>query len=111
MIAQKLVCQRRYGWAVAALMVSLCAPAGAQQEAGGLQEVVVSAQFREEKLQTTPLAITAITSESIEARGIQSVTDLSAFVPNTVIQPLGAGWGSTMAAYIRGVGLGDNILS
>ena len=33
------------------------------------------------------------------------------FVPNAVIQPLGAGWGATMAAFIRGVGLGDNILS
>ena len=28
-----------------------------------------------------------------------------------MIQPLGAGWGATMAAFIRGVGLGDNILS
>ncbi len=45
------------------------------------------------------------------ARGVYNVTDLDAFVPNTVIQPLGAGWGSTMAAFIRGVGLGDNILS
>jgi iron complex outermembrane receptor protein len=40
-----------------------------------------------------------------------SVTELDAFVPNAVIQPLGAGWGATMAAFIRGVGLGDNILS
>src|SRR3970040_2735418 len=33
------------------------------------------------------------------------------FVPNAVIGPLGAGWGSTMAAFIRGIGLNDNILS
>ncbi len=32
-------------------------------------------------------------------------------MPNAVIQPLGAGWGATLAAFIRGVGLGDNILS
>ncbi len=32
-------------------------------------------------------------------------------MPSTIIQPLGAGWGATMAAFIRGVGLGDNILS
>ena len=32
-------------------------------------------------------------------------------MPNAVIQPLGAGWGATMSAFIRGVGLGDNILS
>jgi iron complex outermembrane receptor protein len=47
----------------------------------------------------------------MESRGISNVTDLDAFVPNAVIQPLGAGWGATMAAFIRGVGLGDNILS
>src|SRR5690348_15434950 len=80
-------------------------------EGGGLEEVVVSAQFREEKLQSTPIAISAFTAENLEARGISNVTDLDAFVPNAVIQPLGAGWGATMAAFIRGVGLGDNILS
>jgi len=78
---------------------------------GRLEEVVVSAQFREERLQNTPIAITAFTAENLEARGILSVTELDSFVPNAVIQPLGAGWGATMAAFIRGVGLGDNILS
>src|SRR5262245_4507202 len=78
---------------------------------GALEEVVVSAQFREQALQTTPIAISAFTAENMEARGISNVTDLDAFVPNAVIQPLGAGWGATMAAFIRGVGLGDNILS
>jgi iron complex outermembrane receptor protein len=91
-----------------ALAFAAMAPA---QEGGGLEEVVVSAQFREEKLQTTPIAISAFTAENMDARGISNVTDLDAFVPNAVIQPLGAGWGATMAAFIRGVGLGDNILS
>jgi iron complex outermembrane receptor protein len=76
-----------------------------------LEEVVVTAQFRQEKLQTTPIAITAITAAGLEERGIENVTEIGAFVPNAVIQPLGAGWGATMAAFIRGVGLGDNILS
>ncbi len=99
---------------VAAL--GLAAPAIAQQaqvsaQSGALEEVVVTAQFRNERLQDTPIAISAFTGENLEARGIYSVTDLDQFVPNTVIAPLGAGWGSTMAAFIRGVGLGDNILS
>jgi iron complex outermembrane recepter protein len=104
--------------ALAALVPALqifASPAGAQAgsppDQGGLEEVVVSAQFREEKLQSTPIAISAFTAENLEARGIVNVTDLDAFVPNAVIQPLGAGWGATMAAFIRGVGLGDNILS
>ncbi len=100
--------------AAAALLQLFCnAPVRAADpdQPGGLAEVVVSAQFREEKLQSTPIAITAFTAENMESRGISNVTDLDAFVPNAVIQPLGAGWGATMAAFIRGVGLGDNILS
>ena len=45
------------------------------------------------------------------SRGATSTLDLDAFVPNAVIAPLGAGWGSTAAAFIRGIGLGDNSLS
>jgi len=77
----------------------------------GLEEIVVSAQRRTENLQTTPIAISAISGALLESRNLDNVTDLGAFVPNAVIQPLGAGWGATMAAFIRGVGLGDNILS
>ena len=39
------------------------------------------------------------------------VTQLDAMVPNAVISPLGAGYGSTIAAFVRGIGLGDNSLS
>jgi iron complex outermembrane receptor protein len=87
------------------------ATAATEQTTGGLEEVVVSAQRRTENLQTTPIAITAITGKSLEARNLDNVADVGAFVPNTVLAPLGAGWGATMAAFIRGVGLGDNILS
>jgi iron complex outermembrane receptor protein len=76
-----------------------------------IEEVVVSARFREENVQNTPLAITAITGDAMDARGWTDVTNLDDFAPNTVIAPLGAGWGSTAAAFIRGIGLGDNSLS
>ncbi|MGF7170688.1 iron complex outermembrane receptor protein [Sphingobium xanthum] len=75
------------------------------------EEIVVTAQFRREKLQDTPLSITAISSTSLEQRSINSVSQLSAGVPNVNIQPLGAGWGSSLAIFIRGVGLNDNSLS
>jgi iron complex outermembrane receptor protein len=81
------------------------------QPASGLEEIVVSAQRRTENLQTTPIAITALPAAALEARNLENVADVGAYVPNTVIAPLGAGWGATMAAFIRGVGLGDNILS
>lgn len=85
------------------------APAFSQDQ--GLEEIVVSARFREENLQQTPLAITAFTGENMEARNLTDVTMIDTFAPNTIIQPLGAGWGSTAAAFIRGIGLGDNSLS
>ena len=95
------------GLAVTALVGT--APILAQDE--GLEEIVVSARFREENLQQTPLAITAFTGENMEARNLTDVTMIDTFSPNTIIQPLGAGWGSTAAAFIRGIGLGDNSLS
>jgi iron complex outermembrane recepter protein len=87
------------------------APTAPSDQSPGLEEVVVSAQRRTENLQTTPIAITAISGALLESRNLDNITDIGAFVPNAVIQPLGAGWGATMAAFIRGVGLGDNILS
>jgi iron complex outermembrane receptor protein len=93
-----------------AIASSLCLPASVLAQ-DALEEIVVTARFREENLQQTPLAITAITGSMLEARGATSTLDLDAFVPNAVIAPLGAGWGSTAAAFIRGIGLGDNSLS
>ena len=93
-----------------AIAASLYVPASASAQEV-LEEIVVTARFREENLQQTPLAITAITGDTLASRGATSTLDLDAFVPNAVIAPLGAGWGSTAAAFIRGIGLGDNSLS
>ena len=48
----------------------------------GFEEVVVVARRVEESLQTVPLAITNISAQDIESRGISSATDLSAMVPS-----------------------------
>ena len=87
------------------------APALAQTDEEGVETVIVSAQFREQNLQETPLAISAFSGDVLEARGQTDTNDIDMFVPNAVIQPLGAGWGSTVAAFVRGIGLNDNILS
>lgn len=46
-----------------------------------LQEVVVTARKREERLQDVPLTITAITSDTIAAAGISNVAQLSSMTP------------------------------
>ena len=99
------------GLAGAPALAQNATTAAAATAEGPLEEVTVTARFRSEKLQETPLAITAVSGETLLERGQTDVTQLAQFVPNTVINPLGAGWGSTIAASIRGVGLGDNSLS
>ena len=47
-----------------------------------LQEIVVTAQFREQGLQSTPVAITAVTGSQLEQRTASSVTDLNGLAPN-----------------------------
>ena len=72
------------------LAASLCAalaagPAVAQNaattatsaEGDQLQEIVVTAQFRQQNLQDTPVAITAVTAEMMEQRGQTSLHDLA----------------------------------
>lgn len=48
----------------------------------GLQEVIVSARKREERLQDVPISITAFTADAIEQRGIESVYDIGRLTPN-----------------------------
>jgi len=74
-----------------------------------LEEVVVSAERREAGLQDTPIAVTAFTSENIEALGIYDVTDLGSYAPNTNIQKQPSS-NSNMSIYIRGVGSGETSL-
>ena len=96
----------------AVVAIGIAAPALAQaQEAGGIEEIMVTARYRSQDLQETPLAISAFSGDLLEDRGAADTSDIEMFVPNAVIGPLGAGWGSTMAAFIRGIGLNDNILS
>lgn len=45
---------------------------------GGLEEIVVTAQKRAESLQNTPLAVSAISAEAIEQRGITDISTLTA---------------------------------
>jgi iron complex outermembrane recepter protein len=92
---------------VLSLPVSGFAQDTAPSGSGELEEVTVTARFRSEPLQRTPLAITAITGEALEMRGAESVVDLGRVSPNVTINPLGAGYGPTLVANIRGIGLTD----
>ncbi|HUK02223.1 MAG TPA: TonB-dependent receptor [Steroidobacteraceae bacterium] len=74
---------------------------------GALEEVVVTARYRQENLQQTPLAITAITAEDIQQRGFDTSSDVALTVPNASFRQAQAAFGNTLTAYIRGVGQND----
>ncbi|GAB3312975.1 TonB-dependent receptor [Haliea atlantica] len=87
------------------LAAALALPATAQDSAGravALEEVIVTAQKRQESLQDTPVAVTAFTSESLENLGIVDVSGITGRVPNTILLTTPSS-NISMSASVRGV--------
>ncbi len=70
-------------------------------------EIVVTAQFREQRLQDTPIAITAVDAALIEARSATNLADVTKAAPSVVLRPSSAAFGNSISASIRGLGQGD----
>jgi iron complex outermembrane receptor protein len=51
----------------------------------GLEEIVVTARRREERLQTVPIAITAFTQVELEQKHVEQLRDLSKVVPSLAV--------------------------
>lgn len=66
---------------------------------GGVAEIVVTAQKREQRLQDVPITISALSGAGADARGVQSTEELSTAVPSLDWQSGKAG-----SPYIRGIG-------
>lgn len=75
-----------------------------------LDEIIVTAERRETRLQDTPIAITALSAGQIESQGIRSINDLAAQVPNltSTTGPQGSGDANF---FVRGVGQFDFIIT
>lgn len=67
--------------AVSLAMSAAGAPLAMAETAGALEEIVVTAQKREENLQETPISITALTGNAIAKRGIANSGDLIREIP------------------------------
>ena len=67
----------------------------------GLAEIVVTAQKREQSLQDVPIAVTAVTADTLEANRIMTVNDLSSLAPGVTVRP-SAGGSQIPAFVIRG---------
>jgi iron complex outermembrane receptor protein len=77
-------------------------------DSGGINEIIVTAQFREENLQDTPIAITAFNAEMLEARSQTSTLDIAGQAPNVTIKQSQTGQGNAATVSIRGIGQGDS---
>jgi iron complex outermembrane receptor protein len=73
------------------------------QEDQGLQEIVVTARYKEENLQTTPLAITALSVSQLEERSLANVDDVGLAIPNAFMRPPVSNFGPTETIGLRGV--------
>ncbi len=101
---------------LAALIIGAAAPAEkamAQQAQAAnpdeLQEIVVTAEKRTEKLQQVPIAVTAFTAQALQDRNIQEVAGLARLTPNVNLDtasPFG-GSNQVLSASIRGIGQDD----
>ncbi len=74
---------------------------------GGLEEIIVTAEFREANVQDTPIAITAVNADMLEARSQTNLLQITAQTPNVSLRPAGSAFGSALVAFIRGIGQTD----
>ena len=89
------------GAAQAATAQASATPSGATS----VTEIVVTAEKREQNLQTVPIAITAFTGAKRDAVGINTIQDMTNFTPGLTYST------STDRITLRGVGRTTNVLS
>lgn len=76
-----------------------------------IENIVVTATRQETNLQETPIAITAVTSEVLETRGLTNTADLGGIIPNAAFRKSSGAYGPGMSAFIRGIGQYDTSLA
>jgi iron complex outermembrane receptor protein len=81
------------------------AAAGASSDDNSIAEIVVTAEKRNESLETVPVAISAYTSKTRDLIGIETIQDMTNFTPGLAYST------SLDRAFIRGVGRETNNLS
>jgi len=90
----------------------LVAPVAAQETdtpAGKVEEVIVTAQKREQNVQEVPIAVSAFTATMLAERAVGSVSALSGIAPNVTLDagtPF-SGSSAVLSAFIRGIGSDD----
>ena len=79
-------------------------PAPTAQESDTSGDIVVTAQFREQKLQDIPIAITAVSGDMLDQRSQTNLTEVANQAPSVTLRPTTAAFGPAISATIRGMG-------
>ena len=80
--------QRETASPIGSVAVLTATLAALSTPAVAIEEVVVTARKMEERLVDVPMAITAMTSEDIEQKGIRSLDDVAANTPGLTFSNL-----------------------
>ena len=72
-------------------------------DTGGIQEIVVTAQRRTENIQNVPIAIQALTSETLQQLNVTTASDFVKYLPNVTMPGSGPSVGNI---YMRGLSSG-----
>src|ERR1700761_1347240 len=105
-VSRQLAAGVTAGLYCAAALAQSTGPASSAAEpaqTGQLEEVVVTAQYRAENLQQTPIAITAITAADLEQQNLTNVDDLGSVVPNAYFRTPSSVYGPTETIGLRGI--------
>jgi iron complex outermembrane receptor protein len=93
----------------AAAQTAPAGPPAARPSGSTLEEIVVTARKRQENLQTTPIAISAVSAQALEQHHVTTLAKIAEIAPNMNTFRTSGSLG-TAASFIRGVGFGDLIL-
>src|SRR5579862_7224319 len=75
------------GLVVLSLLMMAAGACADSPDAGGLDEILVTAQRRSENLQTVPIAITALSGQAMAEAGVHDLGTLAAYVPGLTFSP------------------------
>ncbi|WP_082849791.1 TonB-dependent receptor [Halioglobus sp. HI00S01] len=101
---QRLVCKRSV---MAAAITAMCVtPATVMAQGAALEEVIVTAEKREQSLQDVPISIVALNSEALANQGIDELDDLSTNIPNLYVNNFNND-PVAVRLFIRGIGQND----
>lgn len=95
---------KTYNFSLFSLLLILLLVVPVTSNAQFLEEIIVTAQKREQSIQDVSTSLTALTGDQLQKQGLTTASELSRYIPNMVYGASG-GDAAAPALSIRGVGL------